>query len=597
MSKFSGEFLRLCGRKSSGSFAARMPMALGLALAIALLAVATVIHATEPEDIQAELQAASALHRRADYAHSIPILKRIVQRSPRNYLANLLLGEDLLRSGSVREAMGPLQAASKARPDDGAAQAYLAEAATALGDFSSASEALESAVAGSGGAEQYLMAWANFCIDRFRFLGIATLTTKRGEGAELRIEAWSHPEGSESRATLLEQSVAADPEQRGIWGELGAAQLESQKRAQSVESLKEAEKRDPQDAETMRLEALLAASEQNWQAAGKRLSALGARSPAELGRVLGSWPPSLMPGPEVSGTVWGCLRNLAVSCPLVSAPAQGGEGLSAKELYAKGRWEQLKALAPIAATDSPESLWRGVALARTGDYAQAIPTLERGLKADERLAEFWLQVCYAKEEARTEERLSGAGNEAGLHELRGDVALRIRYDAAVAQKEYASALKARPNDPRLLARMAEACKVNGDTVHAREAALAALAVDPRQLSAMRTLAQLAINQRDYAEALIRLKQLAVMEPKDAWTQVELGVAYGKLGRPSEAAHCLGQELAAGYPDKEGALHAQLASALRKLGREDEARQAAAEASRLANSSLQSHPQGNADAPQ
>jgi hypothetical protein len=54
-------------------------------------------------------------------------------------------------------------------------------------------------------------------------------------------------------------------------------------------------------------------------------------------------------------------------------------------------------------------------------------------------------------------------------------------------------------------------------------------------------------------------------------------------------------LAAGYPDQKGALHAQLASALRKLGRMDEAGQASAEASRLANASLQSHQAEKIDA--
>jgi hypothetical protein len=56
-------------------------------------------------------------------------------------------------------------------------------------------------------------------------------------------------------------------------------------------------------------------------------------------------------------------------------------------------------------------------------------------------------------------------------------------------------------------------------------------------------------------------------------------------------------LAAGYPDKKGALHAQLASALRKLGREDEARLASAEAARLAKSSLEGDENGNPNAPQ
>jgi tetratricopeptide (TPR) repeat protein len=441
------------------------------------------------------------------------------------------------------------------------------------------------------------MSWAGFCLDRFHVLEMSFLATKRGEGTELRIEAWGHPEPSETRETLLYQSAAADPEQRGIWGELGAEQLALGHREPAQESLKEAEQRDPQGAETMQLEALMAAAEKNWQEAGMRLSAIGARSPAELQRVLGSWPPVLAPGTEAAGAVWDCLRNPKTPCPLLKAPPQGGEGLSAKDLYAEGRWEQLKALAPAAATDASYALWRGMALARTGDCSQAIPSLERGLKTDQTTAGFWLQACYANEEARTEEQLIAAGNLVALHQLRGDVALRLRYDPAAAEKEYAEALKSRPQDPHLLASQAEAYKMLGDTAKARAAALAALAVNPRLGSALQTLAQMAMSERDYAEALTRLKQLAVLEPRNAWVQVEMGVAYGQLGHPAEAARFLSPQLAAGYPDKKGALHAQLASALRKLGREDEARQAAAEASRLANASLESGVQENSDAHQ
>ncbi len=39
----------------------------------------------------------------------------------------------------------------------------------------------------------------------------------------------------------------------------------------------------------------------------------------------------------------------------------------------------------------------------------------------------------------------------------------------------------------------------------------------------------------------------------------------KRGHPEEALRYLGPELAAGYPDEKGALHAQLANTLRKTG--------------------------------
>jgi tetratricopeptide (TPR) repeat protein len=564
-------------------------MLLIAAVLIAVRAAAT----AESGDLSTQIQTATALHRQGDYAHSIPLLKQIVQKSPRNYMANLLLGEDLLHSGSVQDSLGPLRMASSAKSNDGAAEAYLAEAATALGNFSLAAEAQQSAVARSGGAAEFVVAWAGYCIDRFRVLEMALRTTKQGEGMELRVEAWSHPPEDEVRETLLEQSAAADPQQRGIWGELGIEQVELGKSALAQESLKQAEARDPQGAETLQLAALVAAGNQNWQEAEAKLLALGTRSPGELQGALATWPPSRVPGAEVSGTVWSCLRNGPDSCPLAKAQPQGGEGLSAQQLYAQGRWEQLKAL--HLSNGSSESLWRGVALAKTGDCPGAIPALERGLNADSSTAGFWLEICYASELGNAESRLKAAGQETALHELMGDVALRLRSDAASAESEYTEALKSRPNDPELLASLAEAYKLAGDTSHARSSALAALGAHPRNRSALITLSQMAMNERDYAEALDRLKQLAIIQPKNAWVQVELGIAYGQLGQPAEAVRHLGPQLASGYPDRKGALHAQLASALRKLGREDEARKAAAEAARLANLSLESN-QGDADAP-
>jgi len=594
MNHSRGEFSRLSHSRWPGSSAGMMLAAGGLLIAVALPFFAQHVPAAQPGELQSRLDAANAFHKQADYARSIPLLKQIIKEEPRNYLANLLLGVDLLRSGSPRDALAPLRAASAAQPHDGAPQAYLAEAALALNDPAMASEAYQSAVARSGGEVQYVLAWANFCLDRFHLLEMSLLKTRPGEGPELRIEALGHPEGSQTRESLLEQSAARDPAQPGIWGDLGVAQLALGHNAPARQSLNEAEGREPESAETIHLEALLAAGEGDWQLAEKRLLALGERSPAELRNVLASWPPERQPGPEVTGTLWNCLREKGGACPMLSAPPKGGAGLGAGELYAQGRWEQLKAL-PAAATAGPSGfLFRGVALARTGDCPRAIPSLERGLKAGEATAGFWLQVCYGSEVSGAEERLSKAGDQTAFHQLRGDVALRLRFDAAAAEEEYAEASKSRPNDPRLLASLAEADRIQGDTEDARSKAQAALALSPHSFSALRTLAEIAMNERDYAEALARLKELVVLHPKDAWTQVELGVAYGQLGQPDEAVNYLGSQLAAGYPDNNGALHAQLASALRKLGREEEARQASQEAARLANSTLQKSGQGSFD---
>lgn len=586
-------FQSLSSRDSEpDAFAVWMPL-LGTVLLLAILKSA---NAMSPEDAATLLKTATALQLQGDYVRSIPILRRIIQISPRNYDANLWLGEDLILTGSVHDALVPLRVASQARPEDGIGQVYLAQAFTKLGDFSMAAEALNSARARPAETEQVLVAWARFSLNRFSALGSSLRSISSGEGTELRVEAAGRPEGSDARESLLQQSASADPEQRGVWGELGLAQLETGKVSQAQKSLIEAQKRDPQGVETLRLEALFAGLQHRWSDAEQRLSELGARSPMELKRALAFWPPSLVPGLEVTATVWGCLRNRAVACPLTSAQPRGGEGLSARDLYAEGRWEQLVSLPAVRSPNHAELLWRGVASAKIGDCPRAIPSLESGLKVDPREAAFWLKVCYASEIEQTAARLRTMQDEAAVHELNGDVMLQLHGDAEAAQKEYVEALRSRPKDPGLLAKSANAWLRLGDTARSKAAAQAALAVESRNSSALQTLALTAMSERDYTGALSPLEQLMAISPKDGWTRVHLGVAYGRLGHPEEALHYLGPELSAGYPDPKGSLHAMLASALRKVGRVAEAQKAASEAARLASLSLEGSENGYLDAP-
>ena len=79
--------------------------------------------------------------------------------------------------------------------------------------------------------------------------------------------------------------------------------------------------------------------------------------------------------------------------------------------------------------------------------------------------------------------------------------------------------------------------------------------------------------------------MVALQPGNAWSKVELGAAYAHLERPGDAVHYLEPPLTAGYPDPKGELHAQLAVALGRLGRRQEAQRASAEASRLANAFL------------
>ncbi len=578
----------------------RVLMASAQLLSIAILIAAQRVHAAERETFEAQLRTALALHQHGDYTHSIPILARLVQSSPRNYTANLLFGEDLFLSGKPRDALSRLQVAAELRrPDDVTALDYKAAAAESLGDFATESEALETAVAGSQGDEKHLLAWGNFCLTRFEAVQTIMLATRQGKAVELRLSALSQPEGSKDSELLLEKSVTLDPEQRGIWGELGIAQLELGNRAQAQATLKEAEQHEPRAAETLRLEALLAATMKDWQVAEKRLLSLGEQSRAELNKAFAAWPQILIPGPEVDGAVWDCLRNSSDSCPTVSHAAGKGTGLSARELFLEGRWEELAAIPNTATASQSEWTWRGVALARIGDCRKAIPELERGWTAAEREGALYLQYCYAKEESRAEDQLNAEGKAGAFHELRGDLEMIVGNDPAAAERDYAEALKSSPHDARLLAKSAEAClMIDGpaDPARARDAALSSLAINPHQTEAVQTLAEIALYQRNYAEAVVRLKQLAAAQPANAWSKVELGVAYGQLGQPGEAVRYLEPQLKAGYPDPKGQLHGQLAVALRKLGRTEEARQAAEEASRLANVTLESGEHEGTDAP-
>lgn len=584
----NGRFALFFPGQWSSSIASGALPALRHSVAIALLLnVVSTLNATPPEDEATLLRTATALQQQGDYAHCIPILKRILLTSPRNYTANLWLGEDLIVIGNARDALMPLRAASRAQPQDGAAQVYLAQAFARLGDFSMAAEALNSARARSGETEQFLVAWARFSLNRFSALGSSLHSIKGGEGTELRFEAAGRPEASDGRESLLQQSANADPTQRGIWGELGLAQLETGKRSQAQKSLIEAQKRDPQGPETLHLEALFAAIQYDWPNAEERLSELGARSPTELKRALAFWPRSLVPGLTVTAPAWDCIRNRAAPCPLTSAPRPKAQSLSARDLYAQGRWEQLIALPAVRSPDRAESLWRGVAFAKTGDCPRAIPLLESAPQADLGETGFWLKVCYASEVEQTAARLRTMQDQGAVHELNGDVMLQLHGDAESAQKQYSEALKSRPRDSRLLAKLANAYMRLGDTEQSQKAARAALALDPHDTSALQTLALTAMSERDYAEALAPLKRLQAILPRDGWTQVQLGVAYGQLGHPEETLRYLGPELSAGYPDPKGALHAVLAVALRKMGRKAEAEKAAADADRLARLSLES----------
>jgi predicted Zn-dependent protease len=196
---------------------------------------------------------------------------------------------------------------------------------------------------------------------------------------------------------------------------------------------------------------------------------------------------------------------------------------------------------------------------------------------------YQLSVCYARAAGQVAERLqSGTKDKAAAYRLRGDVLLRLKGDGTAAQAEYSKGLALDSKNPALLDRLAEAQLETGDTDAARASAKAALAIDPHQRDALRTLAALAMNERNYEEALPLLRQLSIGAPGDSTVAMELGRALAQKGDPAEALKWLGPPLAAGYPDEKGSSHALLARVLRKLGREQEAARAEAESRRLSD---------------
>ena len=220
---------------------------------------------------------------------------------------------------------------------------------------------------------------------------------------------------------------------------------------------------------------------------------------------------------------------------------------------------------------------------------EPIPALERKLAALPAPADahmqtaYKLSICYAVEAGNAAQLLQANNNdEATLHRLRGDVLLRLKQDPASAQEEYRKAIALRPGDPALLARLGEAQLASGDTEAASQSAQAALAIDPHRPEALRTLAFLAMSNREYDQALPWLRQLAAESPDDRKVQVELGRALAQTGESAEALRYLAPALDAGYPDEKGALHALEARILRDLGREEEAANASAEARRLSD---------------
>lgn len=446
--------------------------------------------------------------------------------------------------------------------------------------YADAAEALQIAIARAPSSPDTWMRWADFSLERFRILDLQLRSTQSGMAVVLRLEAEGAQSGNESRELLLGRSATADPEQAGIWGELGVEQLRRGMRQEAAASLKIAQDHQPSGSWTLELEAMMAAARGQWKEAEARLFELGGHSQATLRNAFQSWPRDLVPQKEASSALWDCVQSGSTACLQKIDFPQSEIPQNEEQLFAQERWERIVA--------QPEPLlpaaWfrRGVALAELNDCPRAIPALERGLEPGAETAAYWVERCYASEAERAAARLGGLGDQAVFHRVQGDFLVRVKQDAQAATSEYLKAQQLEPQNPVLSERLAQAYMSLGDMPQAKQAAHEAVSLDPRRPAALRLLASIAMNERDYSGALDSLNKMLALRPNDAWTRVQLGIAYAQTEQPQRALDYLQIALAAGYPDERGALHAMLARALRKLGREQEAQTAAAEANRLSD---------------
>ena len=319
------------------------------------------------------------------------------------------------------------------------------------------------------------------------------------------------------------------------------------------------------------------------------------------------------------------MRCRASNSPLVSKPGEEtpedylGEAHASLGQYAQAAEAYRQAMQRSHNSEESLEAWAGFALERFRQIGESLRACEAGVATVRRLQEaatkpstmmkcpepipalelklaarpapadahmqtaYKLSICYAVEAGNAAQLLQANNkDDATLHRLRGDVLLRLKQDPASAQEEYRKAIALRPGDPALLARLGEAQLATGDTEAATQSAQAALAIDPHRREALRTLAFLAMSNREYDQALPWLRQLAAESPDDRKVQVELGRALAQTGESAEALRYLAPALDAGYPDEKGALHALEARVLRDLGREEEAAKASAEARRLSD---------------
>src|SRR5712692_947918 len=222
-----------------------MRVGFGCAWVIVALSIGHGARAATQEDFAELVKRGVALGEKGNYAEAISTLKKARELAPRDYTVNLLLGLDLLRSGRPKEAVEPLRVAAELRPQDGTPEGYLGKALAAVHEFAPAAEAFQGAIARSPGSAELWTEWADFDLERFRIVGLELRSTQSGMATMLRLEAAGLKSGPETREELLRQSATANPEQEGIWGELGVEELQRGMPEKAAATLKTAREQQP----------------------------------------------------------------------------------------------------------------------------------------------------------------------------------------------------------------------------------------------------------------------------------------------------------------------------------------------------------------
>lgn len=551
-------------------------------LILATLAVAA-LKAAAQDQFEPLMQQAFDLHQRGEFVQALPLLRRAYAMRPDDYFVNLLLGIDSLRTGGTQASIHYLRKASRLRPKEDYPLDYLGEAYARQGLFADASRAYIKAVDVATGSPEPSVAFVDFALSRFADLSTTLRSTSKGLAAEYRLRARALVEKDATRVALLQRSADLDSAAPGIWSELARAAEDAGDSSKAAEACHQALEIDPNDLQTWLVQARIAAQAGDWKAATGRLNAVAQRSPQALALEKEQWPDQLQPPPNVAtgaaARFFACTRDGKIPCEIEAHPANTAPSI----LFRQQHWDQVVKLPAPAASDRTGWLQRATALVQLNDCSPAIPALEHAIAgtSTELYGMFQLSWCYSQEAGRVAQQVrQSSHDEAFLHTMRGDIFLRLQAKPDLAVAEYQQALNLAGNDPSVLERLAEAEFAAGQPDAAHTSAERALKIDPQRMGAKRTLAKIAIQDRDYPAALPYLRELTVRNPNDVTGKVELGRACAQTGALDEAWQNLAPALAQGYPDEKGTLHYLLGNILKKMGRTAEAEQAFAKAAQL-----------------